>query len=81
MMDENIASIVVPLIFVTFGTLLIVYRRPIADWYRGRYESTFGSDEGRVGRSFTPATMTLVGTLSLAAGLIFGITNVVRLLT
>lgn len=78
-MATSIASIVVPAVLVAAGVLIIVFRAPIAQFYRGRYGRVFGSTSTRPARAFNDATMILVGSLAIFFGAVFLILNVQRI--
>lgn len=78
-MGSTIASLLVPLLFISFGVLVIVFRAPISTWYQGVYRNSLGSRGSRVDKAFNTGTMILLGSFAILVGAGFLIANIARL--
>ena len=70
-MGSTIASIAIPALFIVFGVLIVAFRTQIARWYRGMYETTFGTSTSRPARAFNSSSMLFTGSFAIVAGCIF----------
>ena len=72
-------SIVLPIVFVSVGSVLILYRAPVAAWFTGRYEELHETSSSAPARAFKRSNIVAVGVFAIVVGATFLLVNIYRL--